>query len=302
MVLMIDPGYIHIHDLAAIQKRENYRDQYLVEVLNTNGVHYIANGIIVDYNVLRQEIAQVINRALIENVVPAGLLHGVIPNKDYITHNISSIDRDIFSAAGINPIRRRDDDTICLWGDLFIFEQKIYSINRVHPIFKTFCIVEEAKDLPENLSPPTVTEVGEFIDAKTAGHPRRTPQAVAGRVLEELVELCLILGMPPGNIFDHIADALANQALKSSQQSGHTIFPSQLTTQVINPDRSIHDIEIAGEIADVRMTLKDLVYNLGYAPEVMDQAEAIKWQAFISKEFRVSDQGCLYSKKPHITG
>jgi NTP pyrophosphatase (non-canonical NTP hydrolase) len=154
-------------------------------------------------------------------------------------------------------------------------------------------------------TPPDSTTVGRFIDSKTVGHTQRTPQAVAGRLIEETVELALVVGVKSGKIFDHVADSLANQAIKASMSNRHTMFPSQLNDDYVAPTEGtdavvLHDINIAGEVADVRLVLKDLLHVLQFNVEVMDEAEARKWASFIEKEFRVAENGCLYAKKLHV--
>jgi hypothetical protein len=147
---------------------------------------------------------------------------------------------------------------------------------------------------------PTSTEVGEFIDTKTVGHPRRTPVAVVGRLIEEITELALELGMKPGKIFEHITDALANEAIKLSQRETNTIYPSELPSFALPRDGFVKDISIASEIVDVRLVLKDLIHVLKFIPEKIDQAELAKWQKFTEQTFRVSDKGNLYTVKPHV--
>lgn len=93
----------------------------------------------------------------------------------------------------------------------------------------------------------TSADVGSFVDS-VAG-TIRSPAAVAGRALEEMVELCLAASLTSGQIMEHVADALHNQALKATVGAGITVFPSQLQA-------SPH--ELAEECADVSLVLKDL--------------------------------------------
>jgi hypothetical protein len=85
-----------------------------------------------------------------------------------------------------------------------------------------------------------VSEVGTFIDC-VAGKAR-TLSAVAGRLLEEFVELCLAAGLSPGKLMGHVVDALHNQALKASATGRATVFPSQIVAD---------SAEIPDECADV---------------------------------------------------
>lgn len=133
---------------------------------------------------------------------------------------------------------------------------------------------------------PSSSVVGSFIDS-VAGQ-RRTPAAVAGRLLEEVVELALSSGLASGQIMAHVADALHNQSLKASGAQNRTVFPSQLAG-----DRE----ELAEECADVSLVLKDLchVAQIDLACE-----EVAKWERFTKKQFRVSATGTVYAVKSHI--
>lgn len=135
---------------------------------------------------------------------------------------------------------------------------------------------------------PTVSEVGVFIDS-VAGKVR-TPADVAGRLLEEVVELSLAAGLATADIYSHVTDALHNQSLKASQNLGRTIFPSQLVGE---------QVELGEECADVGLVLKDLCHVAGVDPS---REEALKWGKFTQKQFRVSPSGTLYAVKPHIKG
>lgn len=128
--------------------------------------------------------------------------------------------------------------------------------------------------------------IGTFVDS-IAG-TKRTASDVAGRLLEECVELGLATGLTSGQILEHVADALHNQALKASATSDHTIFPSQLTANAS---------EVAEECADVGIILKDLCY---VAKIDLDREEIIKHAKFVQKKFRVSVQGTIYSIKDHV--
>lgn len=129
-------------------------------------------------------------------------------------------------------------------------------------------------------------EIGAFIDS-IAGD-KRTPAAIAGRLIEEVIELALASGMPPGKIFEHVADSLHNQALKASDT--YTIFPSQL------PSVATHG-EQAEEAADVSIILKDFCHVAGID---LGAHETLKWEKFKTKTFRVVDSGVVYTVKSHI--
>ena len=133
---------------------------------------------------------------------------------------------------------------------------------------------------------PTAKVIGSFVDS-VAG-TTRTPAAVAGRLLEEMVELALASGLSVGAIMEHVTDSLHNQSLKATSKEGRTVFPSQLLA-----DSS----ELAEECADVSIILKDLchVAKIDLAP-----VEAGKWAQFTQKQFRVSPNGTIYAVKPHI--
>ncbi len=131
----------------------------------------------------------------------------------------------------------------------------------------------------------TSDQVGTFVDS-VAGKAR-TPAAVAGRLLEEVVELGLAAGLNAGQIMAHVADALHNQALKDSARQGATVFPSQIRTA---------PAELSEECADVGLMLKDLCYVAGVD---LDAQEVEKHNKFVKKTFRVSPSGTLYAVKPH---
>lgn len=137
-------------------------------------------------------------------------------------------------------------------------------------------------------SVPTSATVGAFIDS-VAGQ-RRTPAAVAGRLVEETVELALSAGLNAGQVMGHVADALHNQSLKATEAQSRTVFPSQLAGD---------QTELAEECADVSLVLKDLCH---VAHVDLPSEEAAKWSRFTKKRFRVSPSGTIYAVKPHIQG
>lgn len=136
----------------------------------------------------------------------------------------------------------------------------------------------------------TATEIGTFID-QVAGQKRK-PSDVAGRLIEEVTELCLSAGLTAGDIMAHVVDALHNQALKASKD-GDTVFPSALHTQ------SDQDDGIPGECADVSIVLKDFCH---VAQVALDFEENLKWARFTRKtnQYRVTPEGTVYLVKTHV--
>lgn len=131
-------------------------------------------------------------------------------------------------------------------------------------------------------------DIGAFVDS-VAGKVR-TPASVSGRLLEEVVELCLAAGLNAGQVMAHVADALHNQSLKASKGADRTVFPSQLAG-----DSS----ELAEECADVGLLLKDLCW---VSKIDQDAEEVKKHEQFIKKTFRVSSNGTIYAVKSHVLG
>lgn len=135
---------------------------------------------------------------------------------------------------------------------------------------------------------PSTARVGSFVDS-VAGQGR-TPAAVAGRLIEETVELALSGGLSAGHIMGHVADALHNQSLKATEVQSKTVFPSQLVGS---------REELAEECADVSLVLKDLCH---VAHIDLPSEEIAKWNRFTKKEFRIGANGTIYAVKPHIKG
>lgn len=139
----------------------------------------------------------------------------------------------------------------------------------------------------------TPQTVGEFVDSISgaAGVTRRTPQAVAGRLMEEVVELCLAAGLNPDKIMSHVMDSLHNQCVKA-QRACHEPAPS-----VVYPSRMFVRLdreELAEEMADCSLVMKDLAYLTGIDVSI---AEDAKWSKFITRKFNVSPHGTLYAIK-----
>ena len=141
------------------------------------------------------------------------------------------------------------------------------------------------------MSAPTPHEIGEFVDRVSAQEPNshyRTPAAVAGRFIEEAVELCLATGVSPTEIMAHVMDAVHNQCAKAGRRAERVIYPSYYT-------QPYDDNEIAEEIADCNLLLKDLQYVTGLLDT--DTIERTKWDKFTQRTFYVSEQGTLYAIK-----
>lgn len=129
-------------------------------------------------------------------------------------------------------------------------------------------------------------QIGSFIDS-VAGKIR-TPASVAGRLLEEAVELGLAAGLSTAEIFGHVADALHNQALKASEKASKTVFPSKLIAD---------SVELPEECADVSLVLKDLCWVAGVK---LAEEEERKFEIFKKKTFSVTPSGTVYAVKSHI--
>ena len=137
-----------------------------------------------------------------------------------------------------------------------------------------------------NSEVPTTVAVGAFIDS--VARTIRTPGAVAGRLMEEAVELALAAGLTAGQVMGHVTDSLHNQALKTAEAQGKTVFPSQLVGK---------KEELAEECADVSLLLKDLCY---VAHVDLPAEEVEKWSKFTKRRFRVASNGTIYAIKHHI--
>ena len=141
------------------------------------------------------------------------------------------------------------------------------------------------------------TEIGKLADS-VKGSEKRTSISVAGRTMEEMVELCLAAGMTTGEIYEHVNDAIFNQFLKSSRTRGDIHYPSEPMMDVDLEHRT--DL-IADEIADVSIMLQDLAHVSNVN---IDHAVAFKTQIFKDKiesgQFYANSSGNLYVRKPHM--
>ena len=135
-------------------------------------------------------------------------------------------------------------------------------------------------------------DVGNLVD-KIAHNDRRSPTRVAGRTLEEMTELCLSVGLTAGQIYTHVGDAIHNQCLKASTL--RTVFPSQYI--------EVYDRKaVAKEIADVRLTLLDLMYVCVLREDTIQKQMRSKFNKLRAQPIEnfATDGQTFYLKKPHI--
>lgn len=91
-------------------------------------------------------------------------------------------------------------------------------------------------------------EIGQYIDALGGGG--RTAAAVAGRLLDETVELCLATGLSEAEVLEVVQKALAHEVSKNIQpQNQCDTFRS-----------SASKASMAGECGDIGLILKDFCY------------------------------------------
>lgn len=134
----------------------------------------------------------------------------------------------------------------------------------------------------------TTKQIGEFIDS-IAGK-KRTPAAVAGRLMEEVVELCLSVGMTSGEIHSHVTDSLTNQAMKTSKILGKPVYPSEMKLSQASAD-------VEDEVAYVNLVLLDLCH---VTQSNLDASTIAKFDNLQTKKFLVSEAGTIYTVKPMI--
>lgn len=124
--------------------------------------------------------------------------------------------------------------------------------------------------------------IGGFVD-DIAGKVR-TPAAVGKRLIEEVAELALEVGLTPTEIFDAVRVSLDKQVAKPSYSSGAFARRSE------EERRS----GIADESADVSLVLKDLAH---VAKINLSEAEDRKFGKFTSLQWTVASNGCIHSIK-----
>jgi hypothetical protein len=132
-------------------------------------------------------------------------------------------------------------------------------------------------------------DIGEFVDklSDASNTPRRTVSAVAGRFLEEAVELCLASGLDPDKIMAHVMDSIHNQCVKARVDK--VIYPSQFK-------QTYDHEEFTGELADCHLLLKDLEY---ISKVDASAAVDVKFAKLLQKQFAVSESGTVYAIKNH---
>jgi hypothetical protein len=142
------------------------------------------------------------------------------------------------------------------------------------------------------VEPVTILEVGKFVDEKTEDiRPViRSYKDVVGRLIEEVTELAIESRMSAGEIFAHVADALANEARKFKND---VVYPSELV--LIKGPRTIDDV--LNEAVDVALILRDVVYRLNISEEKFNELQREKWNKFTGCNFKISSKGCLYAIK-----
>lgn len=140
--------------------------------------------------------------------------------------------------------------------------------------------------MTEQLTPEII---GKFIDSITenSGIARRTPASVAGRFIEEAVELCLAAGLDPNTIMGHVMDSIHNQCGKLGRRKNIVLYPSQHHPV---PEAE----EMAEELADCHLLLKDFAFISGLD---YTEAERVKWAKFTRRKFNVGPNGTVYAIK-----
>jgi hypothetical protein len=144
-----------------------------------------------------------------------------------------------------------------------------------------------------SVTPVTPEEVGNFVNivSDSVGADRRTPSAVAGRFIEEAVELCLAAGLRPEEVMVHVMDSIHNQCVKLSKKDD---FPDVVYPSRVLPAAFESIEELQGEIADCSLVLKDLAFISGID---IPSVERAKWDVFVKRTFSVSPYGTLYAIK-----
>ncbi len=147
---------------------------------------------------------------------------------------------------------------------------------------------------------PEASDIGKLVDSLDEPSMIRTRDvtAVAARAMEEMVELCLAAGLNSGAIMSAVVDALANQAIKQSHEFKRTVYPSE-----IDADTSIQ--ELAGEVADVRLLLKDLLWVCGAEAEAHQAELRLMTKLLAAKtagELYLDHSGTMRRKKAHVLG
>lgn len=112
----------------------------------------------------------------------------------------------------------------------------------------------------------------------------------SGRLLEEVVELCLASRLAPGKLTMHVIDALHNEAKKEKS------YPSQILSLHTDLDRMI-------ELGDVKILLDLLRFLFGFTEEHLDRQVELKLQQ-LEKRARNGEMilidGLMYRKESRL--
>lgn len=144
------------------------------------------------------------------------------------------------------------------------------------------------------LIPITKDMVGSLVD-RICKNSKRDPAAVAGRILEEAVELCAAAGLSNADILIHVTDALHNEALKCSKRLGHTRFPSQVLNKPSQAD-------IKAELGDMRLCMLDMQYLVNTPNFEIEQHIATKFTDLQdhADQYVTNNGSTFYKKKDHV--
>lgn len=159
--------------------------------------------------------------------------------------------------------------------------------------------IKEQIQLALDIAMPTIASPREFECVGHAadlvlGSEKRTVAGVAGRLLEEVVELCLAAGLTTEQIYGHATDSIYNQYVKVSKASGGILYPSSYRFQ-------FNKEELAGEIGDVRVMLEDVAYRAGLSCDFCYEDRKLAfYQKVKDGRFYANEKGLLYVRKPHM--
>ncbi len=117
-----------------------------------------------------------------------------------------------------------------------------------------------------SVDPSPATEMTDYLLARSSG-----------RLVEETVETVLACGLPVEKIWQHVADAVHNEAVKAGR------YPSE-----IRPARASR-AEIVAELADARLVHDYVRHIAGIAPEEVEAAARAK----VEKMEAARDAGTL---------
>lgn len=137
-------------------------------------------------------------------------------------------------------------------------------------------------------------EVGRAVDT-VCNNKRRDIRKVAGRFLEEAVELAAACGVTPAEMRSHVEDSIHNMCLKQSFMDGRTVFPSQLTTEYNSND-------VVAEAGDTLLLLKDVLYLSGHLQSSAERFAALKHLQVrnLPAAYTSYDGSTFYKRKDHI--